>query len=51
MFPDLTKTVFFVVFTDTVPAIFFKLCIIITLLGVYQIILGLVTLTLFQGHR
>ena len=28
----------------------FKLCIVITLLGVYIVILGLMTLTLFQGH-
>ena len=37
-------------FMDTVQARFFKLCIIITLLGVYQFIPGLLTLTLFQGH-
>ena len=38
-------------FTDTVQARFFKLCIIMTLFKVYQIIPGLMTLTLFQGHR
>ena len=29
----------------------FKLCMIMTLLGVYIAIVGLMTLTLFQGHR
>ena len=44
--------------TDTVQASFLfcflffsKLCIIVTLLGVYQFISGLMILTLFQGHR
>ena len=38
-------------FMDTVQAsFFFKLWIIITLLGVYQIVSGLITLTLFHGH-
>ena len=36
---------------DTIEARPFKLCMIITLLGVYIIILGLMTLTLFQDHR
>ena len=38
-------------FMDTLQARFFKLCIIIFLLWVYQFIPGLKTLTLFQGHR
>ena len=29
---------------------FFKLCMIISLLGIYIVILGLMILTLFQGH-
>ena len=50
VFPVLTD---FIVglFTDTVEARFLKVCIIITLLGVYQFMSGLMTLTLFQGHR
>ena len=32
------------------PHFLFKLCIIITFLGVYIFIVGLITLTLFQGH-
>ena len=38
-------------FMDTVRARFFKLCIIITLLGVYQFIPDLMTMTFFQGNR
>ena len=38
-------------FMDTVEARSFKLCMIITLLGVYIIMIGLMTLTLFQGNR
>ena len=38
-------------FKDTVQARFFKLYIIKTLPGLYQFIPGLITLTLFQGHR
>ena len=38
-------------FTDTVQERFFKLCAIITLLGVYQFMPDLMILTLFQGHR
>ena len=50
MFPDLTKKKkIFGFFTNTSK--FFKLCIIITLLGVYQLIPGLMTLTMLQGHR
>ena len=37
-------------FLDTIEARSFKLCMIITLLGVYIVIVGLMTLTLFQGH-
>ena len=37
-------------FTDTVHVRFLKLCIITTLLGVYQFIPDLMTLTVFQGH-
>ena len=33
------------------PGFFFKMCIVITLLEVYQLIPGSMTLTLFQGHR
>ena len=29
----------------------FELCVIITLLGVYIVILGFMTMSLFQGHR
>ena len=38
-------------FTNTVQVKFAKLCFIITLLGVYQFIPGLMTMTLFQGQR
>ena len=38
-------------FMDTVQAEFFQLCTVITLLGVYQFIIGFMILTLFQGHR
>ena len=47
----LTKPLFVGFFTDTVQARFSKLLVIIPLLGVYQFIPGLVTLTLLQGHR
>ena len=40
-----------VFFSDTVIMRFFKLCIVMNLLGVYIFIVGLVTFTLFQGHR
>ena len=36
---------------DTMKARAFKLGMIITLLGVYIVIVALMTLTLFQGHR
>ena len=36
---------------DTIEARFFKLCMIIVLPEVYIVILGLMSLTLFQGHR
>ena len=49
MFPDLTKTVVDF-FMDAVQGRFFKLCIIITSLWVYQFTPCLMTLTLFQGH-
>ena len=38
-------------FTDTVQVRFFKPCIVMTLLGVSQLIPGLMILILFQGHR
>ena len=38
-------------FMETVEARFFNLCCITTLLGVYQFIPSLITLTSFQGHR
>ena len=38
-------------FLDTVKARSFKLCMIITLLGVYIFIIGLMTMILFQSHR
>ena len=38
-------------FLDTVKSRSFKLCMVITLLGIYQFIPGLMTLTLFQGQR
>ena len=47
LFPDLTKT--FIV--DTIQARLFKLCAIMILLGVYQFIPALMTLTLFQDYR
>ena len=50
MFPDLTKTVVGF-FMDAVQGRFFKLCIIITLLGIYRFISGLMILTVFEGHR
>ena len=50
MFPDLTKTIIIGSFPDTVQARFFKLGIIITLLGVYLFVPGLMTLALSQGH-
>ena len=45
------KKKFHWLFHEHCQARFFKLCIIITLLGVYQFILGLMTLILFQGHK
>ena len=36
---------------DTVQGRSCKHCVIMTLLGVYTFIVGLMTLTLFQGHR
>ena len=39
------------VYSDTIKARSFKLCVIITLLGVYIVIIGLMTLTWFQGHK
>ena len=38
-------------FSDTVKASSFKLCMIVTLLRVYVVIVGLMTLILFEGHR
>ena len=37
-------------FSDTIKARFFKLFVNITLFGVYVVVVGLVTLTLFQGY-
>ena len=37
-------------FPDTIKARSFNLCMVITLLGVYIVILGLMILTLFQDH-
>ena len=51
MFPDLTKKIIIGSFPDTVQARFFKVCMFISLLGVYQFIPGLMTMTLFEGHR
>ena len=49
IFPCLKNIVGF--FMDTIKAGPFKLCMIITLLGVYIVIVSLMTLALFQGHR
>ena len=38
-------------FSDTIKARNFNLCMSITLVGVYIVILGLMALALFQGHR
>ena len=38
-------------FSDTIKARSFKICMFIILFGVYIAIVGLMTLTLFQGHR
>ena len=38
-------------FLDTVKARSLKLCMIVTLLGAYIVILGMITLTLIQGYR
>ena len=48
-FSRLKKKVRF--FFDTIKASSFKLCMIITLLGVYIVIVVLMTLSLFQSHR
>ena len=47
------KKSFIIRFFSDIKARFFILCLIITLLGVYIVIVGLMTLTLFQGtgHR
>ena len=47
IFLALTKTLLFIYFTDTVQMMIFNLCIIVTLLGVYQFISGFTFLTLF----
>ena len=39
------------IFMDTMKPTSFKLYMITTLLGIYIVILGLMTLTLFQGHK
>ena len=51
MIPDLTKTLLLAFSRTLFQARVFKLCIIITLLWVYEFIPGLMTLTLFHGHR
>ena len=38
-------------FLDTIKVRSFKLCMIINFIGLYIFALGLMTLTLFQGHR
>ena len=38
-------------FSDAIETSSFKFCVIISLLGVYIVVIGLMTLTLFQGHR
>ena len=50
-FPLLKKTVKIGLFSDTIKTSSFKVCIIITLHWVYIVILSLMTLSLFQGHR
>ena len=51
IFPRLKITFSFGFFSDTINASSFKLCMVITLDGVYIVILDFMTLTLFQGHR
>ena len=51
IFPCLKKIFNVSFFFDSIKARSFKLCIIITLLWLYIVLVGLVTLTLFQGHR
>ena len=51
MFPCLKKTCNVDFFLNTIKARSFKCCMIITLFGVYIVILGLMNLTLFQGHK
>ena len=48
--PPFCKNFIIGFFMDTVHEFFFQLCLIITLLRVYQFVPGLMTLTLFQGH-
>ena len=38
-------------FSNTMKARYFKFCMIVTLLEVYIAIIGLITVTLFEGHR
>ena len=45
------KNFFVDFFMDSVQMNFFKRCIIVTLLRIYQFLPGLMTLTLFQDHR
>ena len=50
--PHLKKKKKMLAFSQTLfEALSFKLCVVITLLRVYIVMLGLMTLTLFQGHR
>ena len=51
VFSDLAKKFIVGFYTDAVQAKFFKLCIIMTLLGVYQFIPDFMNLTLIQGNR
>ena len=51
IFPHVKITFNIAFFSDTIKKTSFKLCLIITLLGVYIVIPGLMTLTLFQDHR
>ena len=49
VFPDMTKNFIFGSFTDIVQVKCFKVCMLITLLGVYQLIPGL-TVLLFNNR-
>ena len=51
VFPPVKTSHTFSFLLDTTIARSFKLCMIVTLLRVYIVIIGFITLTLFQGHR